>query len=123
MTYQHDEPFKWKLEQLALETVTIAVTTASILEHFDPGREVIIELVVSEYLSAGVLSQDYEEEVLHPVVYFSKQTQWWNRVTVYTTPKLWQSVTPLGLVTVPESWTTTCSCCHWVLHYGSPIID
>jgi hypothetical protein len=52
--------------------VKIAVTTATILYHFAHARGVDIDVVVSDHLSAGVLSQDYEEGVLHPMVYFSK---------------------------------------------------
>jgi hypothetical protein len=49
-----------------------AVSTAPGLRHVDSEREVIIETDVSDYGSAGELSQQDDEEVLHPVAYYSK---------------------------------------------------
>jgi hypothetical protein len=69
-----DEPFVWGSEQqLACEMMVTAVTTAPALRHFDHEREVIIETDPSDYVSAGVLSQRDDEEVLHPVAYYSKK--------------------------------------------------
>jgi len=45
---------------------------APVLRHFDHEREVINETDASDFISAGVLSQYADEEVLHPVVYFAK---------------------------------------------------
>jgi len=50
-----------------------AFTTAPALRHFDHEREVIIETDASDYVSAGVLSQQDDEGILHPVAYFSKK--------------------------------------------------
>jgi len=50
-----------------------AFTTAPALRHFDHEREVIIETDASDYVFAGGLSQRDEEEVLHPVAYYSKK--------------------------------------------------
>jgi hypothetical protein len=68
-----NEPFVWGSEQqCAFETMVTAFTTAPALRHFDHEREVIIETDASDYMSARVLSQQDEEEVLHPVAYYSK---------------------------------------------------
>jgi len=50
-----------------------ALTTLPVLQHFDHDRVVIIETDVSDYMSAGVLSQHDADWVLHPVAYFSKK--------------------------------------------------
>ena len=65
---KNDEPFVWESEQqLAFETIITVFTTAPALRHFDHEREVIIETDASDYVSAGVLSQQHDEGVLHPV--------------------------------------------------------
>jgi len=69
-----DEPIVWESEQqLAFETMIAAFTTAPALCHFDHEREVMIETDVSDYVSAGVLSQMDDEGLLHPVAYFLKE--------------------------------------------------
>jgi hypothetical protein len=69
-----DEPFVWGSEQqLAFEIMVTAFTTAPALRHSDHEWEVIIETDVSDYVSAGVLSQWDNEGVLHPVAYYSKK--------------------------------------------------
>jgi hypothetical protein len=68
-----DEPFLWQSEkQLAFETMITAFTTSPALRHFDNERDVIIKTDVSDYVSAGVLSQRDDERELHPVAYCSK---------------------------------------------------
>jgi len=69
-----DEPFVWESEQqLPFETMITAFTTAPAVCHFDHECEVNIELDASDYLFAGVLSQRYDEGVLHPEVNVSKK--------------------------------------------------
>ena len=49
---------------------------ASILKHFDPTLETIIETDVSDYVVSGILSQKHLENgkpVLHPVAYLSEK--------------------------------------------------
>jgi len=71
---KRDEPCVWEAEQqMAFETMVMAITTPPVLRHFDHEREVIIETDASNYLSAGVLSQYEDERVLHPVAYDSKK--------------------------------------------------
>jgi hypothetical protein len=69
-----NEPWLWEAEhQLAFETMVTAFTTAPALRHLDQERELIIESEASDYVSAPVLSQRYDEGVLHPVAYYSKK--------------------------------------------------
>jgi hypothetical protein len=69
-----DEPFVWASEQqLAFERIIMAFTMAPALRHFDHEREVIIGTDASNYVSAGVLSQQNDEGVLHSVAYYSKK--------------------------------------------------
>ena len=41
--------------------------------RFDFEREAMVEIDVSDYVSAGVLSQYDDQGILHPVVFFSKK--------------------------------------------------
>lgn len=71
---KQDEPFVWKAkQQLAFKIIVTAFTTAPIRRHFDLDREEIIETHASNCVSAEVLSQYYDEGVLHPMAYFSKK--------------------------------------------------
>jgi len=67
-------PFWWESEQqLAVVTIVTTFASAQVLQHFYPDKEVLIETDVSEYLSAGVLSQYDDRNVWHPVAYFLKK--------------------------------------------------
>jgi hypothetical protein len=67
-------PFTWSTEQqTAFDILKATFTSAPILAHFDPDRDVIVEMDASDYVSASVLSQYDDDNVLHPVAYFSKK--------------------------------------------------
>jgi hypothetical protein len=67
-------PFAWSTEQqTAFDTLKATFTSAPVLARFDPDWEVIVETDASDYVSAGVLSQYDDDNVLHPVAYFSKK--------------------------------------------------
>jgi hypothetical protein len=67
-------PFVWTDEcSKSFEALKQAFTMAPILCHFDHDREVIVKTDASDYISAGILSQYYDEGVLHPVAFFSKK--------------------------------------------------
>jgi hypothetical protein len=69
-----DVEFEWlEGQQRAFEAMVQGFTMAPNLQHFDYGREVVIETDASDYVSAGVLSQWDDEGVLHPVAYYSKK--------------------------------------------------
>jgi len=98
-----DEPFVWESEQqLAFETIITAFTMAPALRHFDPEREVIIETDVSDCVSAGLLSQQDDEGVLHPVAYYSKKHSLaeWN-YDIYDTELM-------AIIKALEEWTPEC---------------
>jgi len=69
-----DEPFVWKSEQqLAFETMAIALTTEPIVQHFDHERTVIIDIDASNNISAGDLPQYDDDSIFHPLAYCSKK--------------------------------------------------
>lgn len=54
MRYQ---PFEWNEQrQAAFETLKSAFTSAPILVHFDPSKEIYVETDASDFVTAGVLS-------------------------------------------------------------------
>jgi hypothetical protein len=66
--------FTWSMEQqTAFDTLKATFTSAPVLAHFDPDRDVIVEMDASDYVSASVLSQYNDDNVLYPVAYFSKK--------------------------------------------------
>lgn len=69
-----DVPFKWdQSAQDAFDDLKQRFTTAPILRHFDFDRPIVVETDASDYVSAGVLSQYDDDNVLHPVAFFSKK--------------------------------------------------
>jgi hypothetical protein len=70
----NEEPFVWGAEQqLPFERIVNAFTTAPALRNFDPASEVIIDTDTPDYVSAGVLLQRDDEEVLHHLAHYSKK--------------------------------------------------
>jgi hypothetical protein len=66
--------FDWTPEcQEAFERLKSDFTSAPILRHFDPDREILVETDASDYVSAGILSQRDDNGILHPVAFFSKK--------------------------------------------------
>jgi len=60
-------------QQPPFQIMVTTIMTPPVPRYFDHGREVIIEMDVSGYVSAGVLSQYNNEGVLHPVALYSKR--------------------------------------------------
>jgi hypothetical protein len=48
-------------------------TSAPILSHFNPDKEIIVETDASDYVSAGILSQYDDQGILHPVAFCSEK--------------------------------------------------
>ncbi|KAF4301954.1 hypothetical protein GTA08_BOTSDO10282 [Botryosphaeria dothidea] len=70
MKYQE---FTWdNKKQAAFNQLQAAFTSAPILVHFDPEKEIWVETDASDFVSAGILSQMHDG-VLKPVAYFSKK--------------------------------------------------
>jgi len=57
----------------AVETLKKAFTSDTILRHFDPDKETIVETDASDFVSGGILSQYDREGILRPVAFFSKK--------------------------------------------------
>ena len=67
-------PWEWTAScQKAFDTLRAAFTTDVVLAHYDPERRIVVETDASDYVSAGILSQYDDEEVLRPIAYFSKK--------------------------------------------------
>jgi hypothetical protein len=60
-------------QQMAFDTLKATFTSAPVLAHFNPDWDIIVETDASNYVSASVLSQYDDDNVLHPVAYFSKK--------------------------------------------------
>jgi hypothetical protein len=60
-------------QQTAFDILKATFTSAPILAHFDPDQDVTVETDASDYVSAGVLSQYDDNNVLYPMAYFSKK--------------------------------------------------
>jgi hypothetical protein len=69
-----DTPFVWSDEcQKAFEFLKNAFTSEPVLKHFDWDKPAILETDASDYVCAGVLSQDDDKATLHPVAFYSKK--------------------------------------------------
>ena len=69
-----DVKFSWAEEcDVAFKKLKQRVCEAPILIYFNPSKECHVETDSSDYVSAGVLSQEDDNGILHPVVYFSKR--------------------------------------------------
>jgi hypothetical protein len=60
-------------QQMTFDILKNIFTVVPILAHFNPDWDVIIEIDASDYVSASVLSQHNDDNVLHPMAYFSKK--------------------------------------------------
>jgi hypothetical protein len=55
----------------AFEKLKIAFTSAPILRHFNEEEKIILETDSSDGAIAGILSQNDEDGILHPVAFCS----------------------------------------------------
>jgi hypothetical protein len=58
---------------MAFDTLKATFTSVPVLARFDLDRDVIVEIDASDYVSASVLSQYDDDNILHPMAYFSKK--------------------------------------------------
>jgi hypothetical protein len=108
-----DTRFRWeKAQQLAFEELKERFTTAPILAHFDYDRDVIIETDASDYVSAGVLSQYDDDNILHPWPSSAPSTRQRSATTRSTTRSSWPSSAPsnTGARSCSPSRTPSRSC-------------
>jgi len=68
-----DTPFVWNEACAeAFTNLKEQVSSAPVLRHFDAKRQAILETDASDYVKGGILSQYDDENVLHPVAFYSK---------------------------------------------------
>lgn len=66
--------FQWSPDcESSFKALKQAFTSAPIFRHFDYDKPYILEKVVSNYVSAGIVSQENNNGVLHPVAFYSKK--------------------------------------------------
>ena len=69
-----DIVFNWTPDyQKAFDALKNAFTSEVILKHYNPDIKIVVETDASDYVSGGILSQYDENDVLHPIAYFSKK--------------------------------------------------
>jgi hypothetical protein len=59
--------------ETAFQSLKTAFTTAPVLRHFDPSKEIVVECDSSDYVSSGILSQRDTDGTLHPVAFMSRK--------------------------------------------------
>lgn len=69
-----DHQWRWGPEQeAAFELLKERFTQAPNMRHYDPDREAILETDASDWGEAAVLSQLFDDGLLHPVAYHSRK--------------------------------------------------
>jgi len=70
---QKDHLFKWtEICQTIFEKLKQQMMTVLVLKHFDSIREVILKMNFLNYVNDEVLSQYDDEDILHSVIFYSK---------------------------------------------------
>jgi len=70
---QKNHLFEWtKICQMIFEELKQQMTTVFILKHFDSIREVILKINFLNYVNNEVLSQYDDEDILHSMIFYSK---------------------------------------------------
>lgn len=86
-----DVPFEWSIDyEYAFRLLEKKFTEAPILAHFDWEKKVILETNASNYISAGILLQRYDDGLLRLLAYFSKTLQL-SATTRFSTKNCWTS--------------------------------
>ena len=57
---------------LVFQELKQQVCEAPVLKHFDPSKQCHVKTDLSDYVSAGILFQEDNNEIFHPVAYFLK---------------------------------------------------
>lgn len=69
-----DVPFTWNQEcEKSFRDLKLAFKQGSMLAHFDPNKQTILETDASDYVTAAVLSQYDDSGILRPVAFMSKK--------------------------------------------------
>lgn len=71
---KNDTPYIWgTAQEMAFDKLKAAFTSATLLRHFEPEREIILETDASDYALAGILSQKFDNGLIHPIAFFSRK--------------------------------------------------
>ena len=71
---QKDHPFAWTPEcESAFQQLKRAFQDGTMLTHFDPTRKTVLETDASDFVTAAILSQYDNNQVLRPVAFMSKK--------------------------------------------------
>ena len=71
-----DVKYEWGDHEIqSFNTLKEAFPSAPILQHFQPGQQIIVETDASDYAIAGVLSHGDKDSQLHPVEFYSRKLQ------------------------------------------------
>ena len=57
----------------AFNSLKLSFTSAPILAHYDPSRPCVLEADSSDFAIAGVLSQYDDQNILHPIAFYSRK--------------------------------------------------
>jgi hypothetical protein len=70
-----DTPIVWSTAfERSFERLKMFFVLATILPHFDPEGKIVVETDASNLVVSGVLLQyDDDDDILHPVAYFSRK--------------------------------------------------
>ena len=66
---------KWNFgteQHKAFHELIFKLTNASIHAHYDPKKPIMIQTDVSKYVTAGIISQTGDDQILRPIAYRSK---------------------------------------------------
>ncbi len=70
---QKNHSFEWtEICQIIFERLKQQMTTAFVLKHFNLIRETVLKMNFSNYVNDEVLSQYDDEDILHSVIFYSK---------------------------------------------------
>ena len=69
-----DIPFRFgNKEKLAFELIKQAITSAPVLQHFNPEDQIITETDASDYATGPIISQLGKDGKLQPIAFLSHQ--------------------------------------------------
>lgn len=69
-----DRTYEWTEEaQQALTALKAAFTSAALLKHYNPLRQLVLETDASDYAIAGILSQVHNDGRTYPIAFFSRK--------------------------------------------------
>jgi hypothetical protein len=69
-----DTPFVWSPAcQKSFKRLKKSIVSVLVLHQFDPERKIVVEINASNLVVASMLSQYNNDNIFHPMVYFSRK--------------------------------------------------